>query len=59
MENRCLFCYEIIPEGRQVCPKCMKYYTENLRIHPVEESKPKKRHPLYFIKKLFHKKEDT
>ncbi len=23
-ENRCLYCNEIIPEGRQVCPKCEK-----------------------------------
>lgn len=22
MENRCICCGEIIPEGRQVCPKC-------------------------------------
>ena len=21
-ENRCVMCGEIIPEGRQVCPKC-------------------------------------
>lgn len=20
--NRCIFCNEIIPEGRQICPKC-------------------------------------
>lgn len=26
MENHCLFCYQIIPEGRQVCPNCMRYY---------------------------------
>lgn len=23
MENRCICCGEIIPEGRQVCPSCM------------------------------------
>ena len=23
MEDRCIFCGEIIPEGVQVCPKCM------------------------------------
>ena len=22
MENKCVTCGEIIPEGRQVCPKC-------------------------------------
>lgn len=24
MDNRCLICGEIIPEGLQVCPKCEK-----------------------------------
>lgn len=24
MEERCVICGEIIPEGRQVCPKCEK-----------------------------------
>lgn len=24
MENRCIVCGEIIPEGRQVCPMCEK-----------------------------------
>ena len=24
MENRCVCCGEIIPEGRQVCPRCEK-----------------------------------
>lgn len=24
MENRCVCCGEIIPEGRMVCPKCEK-----------------------------------
>lgn len=22
MENRCIYCNEIIPEGRQICPIC-------------------------------------
>lgn len=22
MENRCIICGEIIPEGREVCPRC-------------------------------------
>ena len=34
MENRCLFCYAIIPEGRQVCPRCMNYYLQN-RLEPA------------------------
>ena len=24
MENRCIVCGEIIPEGRQICPNCEK-----------------------------------
>lgn len=24
MENRCVICGEIIPEGRQACPNCEK-----------------------------------
>lgn len=24
MENRCIFCNDIIPEGRQFCPNCEK-----------------------------------
>ena len=27
-ENRCLFCWEIIPEGRQVCPACYRAQIE-------------------------------
>ena len=34
MENRCLFCYAIIPEGRQVCPRCMNYYLQD-RLEPA------------------------
>jgi hypothetical protein len=34
MDNRCLFCYAIIPEGRQVCPRCMNYYLQN-RLEPA------------------------
>lgn len=29
MENKCVFCGEIIPEGRQVCPNCEKRVTES------------------------------
>ena len=28
-DNRCIFCGEIIPEGRQVCPTCEKKLTKN------------------------------
>ena len=27
-DNRCVYCGEIIPEGRQVCPTCEKIQTE-------------------------------
>lgn len=30
-ENRCLYCGEIIPEGRQVCPSCEKIQSETTR----------------------------
>lgn len=26
MEERCVICGEPIPEGRQVCPNCEKYW---------------------------------
>lgn len=28
MENRCVVCGAVIPEGRQVCPECCERYTE-------------------------------
>lgn len=27
MEERCVFCGGVIPEGRQVCPACFEKYT--------------------------------
>lgn len=30
-ENRCLYCGEIIPEGRQVCPSCEKIQSETTK----------------------------
>ena len=27
-DNRCIYCGEIIPEGRQICPTCEKLQTE-------------------------------
>ena len=35
MENHCLICYAVIPEGRQVCPSCEKYYMQH-----VEKDEP-------------------
>lgn len=29
MENRCICCGEIIPEGRQICPCCEKNEDED------------------------------
>ena len=28
MDNRCVYCGEIIPEGRQVCPTCERIQTD-------------------------------
>ena len=36
MDNRCIFCGEIIPEGRQVCPMCEKLQTETTRAERVD-----------------------
>ena len=33
MEERCICCGEIIPEGRQVCPNCEAKYQENNEDH--------------------------
>lgn len=33
MDNTCVCCGEIIPEGRQVCPKCEKGVKENGKIY--------------------------
>ena len=30
-DNRCVFCGEIIPEGRQVCPSCEKIQSETTK----------------------------
>lgn len=36
MEDRCVCCGEIVPEGRQVCPSCeagdIKSYNKNVKI---------------------------
>ena len=30
-DNRCVYCGEIIPEGRQVCPSCEKIQSETTK----------------------------
>lgn len=35
MENRCLICDEIIPEGRQVCPICEESILPGRRVQPI------------------------
>ncbi len=30
MDNRCVCCGEIIPEGRMVCPNCEKQHYNNV-----------------------------
>lgn len=32
MENRCVCCGEIIPEGRMVCPLCQEKPNERLKV---------------------------
>lgn len=31
MEDRCVFCEAIIPEGTQICPDCQKKYSTEER----------------------------
>ena len=35
-ENRCVYCGEIIPEGRQVCPSCEKIQSETTKAEVVD-----------------------
>lgn len=37
MDNRCIFCGEIIPEGRQVCPMCEKLQTETTKAERFDD----------------------
>lgn len=39
MDNTCVCCGEIIPEGRMVCPQCEKAVTnyENLYVLPARQ----------------------
>lgn len=37
MDNRCIFCGEIIPEGRQVCPICEKIQSEETKAEKVDD----------------------
>ena len=34
MEDRCICCGEIIPEGVQVCPKCLVARTKKIELKP-------------------------
>jgi len=36
MDNRCVYCGEIIPEGRQVCPTCERLQTETTKAEKVD-----------------------
>ena len=31
-EEKCVICVDIVPEGRQVCPKCASYKNEDKEI---------------------------
>ena len=39
MEERCICCGEIIPEGRQVCPNCERKYQKNEENHGAQTRK--------------------
>ena len=39
MENHCVICWEIIPEGRMVCPNCEHFIHKKL---DTEEPEPKR-----------------
>jgi hypothetical protein len=32
MDNRCISCGEIIPEGRMVCPNCENAFIDNVEL---------------------------
>lgn len=38
--NRCLFCNKIIPEGRQICPKCEKIPPQDRNIKRMFDVTP-------------------
>ena len=42
MENRCVCCNEIIPEGRMVCPLCQEKANEQLEMKKVMENEKTK-----------------
>ena len=42
-ENRCIICYEIIPEGRIVCPLCYARTMNEQEEQPIERRKEVKR----------------
>lgn len=42
--NRCVYCGEIIPEGRQVCPNCERILTDApLILKPVDDLRKEKK----------------
>lgn len=53
-EERCVMCGEIIPEGRQVCPRCEKLVDQN-KPEPQESTTRQKRHSGLFAR-LLHRK---
>lgn len=52
MDNRCLYCNEIIPEGRLICPDCEKYYSNKIvcspEVYPTGLKQVKKIHNMYY-----------
>ena len=37
MEDHCLFCHVVIPEGRQICPLCEMSVIENRQTEPAKQ----------------------
>ena len=59
MDNTCVFCGEIIPEGRQVCPQCeekygeleTRYWAQNMLIARTEDAEAKLRRDIEWLMK--------
>jgi hypothetical protein len=48
MDNRCVVCGEVIPEGRQVCPIC----EADVSGRPIKNGEAKKGNPVVFLRGL-------
>ena len=48
MDNRCVVCGEVIPEGRQVCPIC----EADVSGRPIKNGEAEKGNPVVFLRGL-------